>query len=67
MPHINAENRETFEIEWAEHQTYLELTRLEGVRKMAEQQKEMDNLKARIADGCGWKASGKIGEHSIVS
>jgi hypothetical protein len=49
MPHINAENRETFEMELAEHQTYLEFARLEGIRKMAEQ-KEMDNLKSRIAE-----------------
>ena len=50
MPHINAKNRETFEMEWAEHQTYLEFARLEGIRKMAEQQKEMGNLRARIAE-----------------
>jgi hypothetical protein len=50
MPHINAENRETFQEEWEEHQTYLEFARLEGVRKMAKQQKEMDSLKTRIAE-----------------
>jgi hypothetical protein len=51
MPHLNKENRENFDIEWAEHQNYLEFTRLEGIRKMAEQQSElMDNLKARIAE-----------------
>jgi len=50
MPHINAKNRETFEMEWAERQTYLEFARLEGIRKMAEQQKEMGNLRARIAE-----------------
>ena len=48
MPHINAQRRETFEEELAEHQAFLEFNRLEGVRKMAEQQNELDRSKARI-------------------
>jgi hypothetical protein len=50
MPHINADRRETFDEKWAEHQAFLEFTRLEGVRKMAEQQNELDSLKVRISE-----------------
>jgi hypothetical protein len=50
MPHINAERRETFEEEWSEHKAFLEFTRLEGARKMAEQQNELDSLKVRISE-----------------
>ncbi len=50
MPHINAERRETFDEEWSEHKAFLEFTRLEGNRKMAEQQSELDSLKARIVE-----------------
>jgi hypothetical protein len=50
MPHINADRRETFDEEWTEHQAFLEFTRLEGIRKMAAQQSELDSLKARIAE-----------------
>jgi hypothetical protein len=54
MPHFNAQRRETFEEELAEHQAFLEFNRLEGVRNMAEQQNEMDRLKARISEHDDW-------------
>ncbi len=53
MSHINADRRETFKEEWAEHQAFLEFTRLEGIRKMTEQQSELDSLKVRISEQQG--------------
>jgi len=50
MPHFNAQRREKFEEELAEHQAFLEFNRLEGLRIIAEQQNEMNKLKARIAE-----------------
>jgi hypothetical protein len=50
MPHFNAQRRETFEEELAEHQAFLEFNRLEGLRMIAEQQNEMDRLKTRILE-----------------
>ncbi len=50
MPYINAERREIFNDEWAEHQAFLGFTRLEDVRKVAEQQSELNSLKVRISE-----------------